>query len=104
MKKTDEQKASENAFERAVRAAKNAIEGKASTLDANEQRQLAGFPEEDRLAVIVFVRWCEGQSWNGGIQKKIVAKAAFIEAFKIAQAIYAPKAEKEPELPRSGAQ
>lgn len=103
MKKTDEQKAAENAFERAVRAAKNALDGKPPTLDANEQRMLAGFPKEDHLAVIVFVRWCEGQSWKDGIKAKLAAKAAFIEAGRIFKAIYAP-AEDQEKAPLSGAQ
>lgn len=102
MKKTDEQKASEDAFERAVRAAKNALAGKAPTLSPSEQYQLASFPEEDRLAVIVFIRWCEGQSWKDGIKAKMAAKCAFIEAGRIFKAIYSK--EEEPKPPLSGAQ
>ena len=82
----------EVAFERAVNAAKRQLEGKAASLDPKEQEMLQTFPEEDRLAVIVFVRWCEGQSWEGGIKTKLAAKAAFIQAARIFKAIYGPKA------------
>lgn len=102
MSKKEEKNAEEVAFERAVNAAKRQLAGKDATLDPNEQRMLAGFPEEDRLAVIVFVRWCEGQSWKGGIKTKLAAKAAFIEAGKIFKAIYAPREEQK--HPLSGAQ
>lgn len=102
MKKTEEQLSAENAFERAVRAAKNALDGKPMTLNPAEQKMLATFPEEDRLSVIIFVRWCEGQSWKDGWKAKNAAKAAFIEAGRIFKAIYS-KAE-EPKPPLSGAQ
>lgn len=100
--------AEQSAFERAVRAAQNGLAGKPLTLDTKEQEMLATFPEQDRLAVIVFVRWCEGQKWEGGIVAKRAGKAAFIQAFRIARAIWGPKDDNDMydgiELPRSGAQ
>lgn len=90
-RKTDEELAEETAFERAVGAAKRLMEGKAASLDLKEQEMLKTFPEDERLGVIVFVRWCEGQSWKGGIQSKIIAKSAFIQAARIFKAIYEPK-------------
>lgn len=89
--KTQEKHAKDTAFERAVNAAKRQLEGKAASLDPQEQEMLKTFPKEDRLAVIVFVRWCEGQAWHHGIKGKLIAKATFIEAFRIAKAIYEPK-------------
>lgn len=79
------------AFERAIRAGKAVLDRKPATLNIAEQAMLETFPADERLAVIVFVRWSEGQKWRGGISNKIAAKAAFISAFRIAQEIYAPK-------------
>ena len=44
MKKTDSELAEENAFERAVRAAKAQLAGKPATLDPKEQEMLKTFP------------------------------------------------------------
>lgn len=100
--KRDSDLAENTAFERAVGAAKRHLEGKAASLDPREQEMLKTFPPEDRVAVIVFARWCEGQSFKGGIRNKLAAKAAFIQAGRIFQAIYAPASEPKP--PISGAQ
>lgn len=82
-----------SAIERAIRAGRAALERKPPTLNIAEQAMLASFPEEDRLAVIVFVRWSEGQKWKGGISNKIAAKAAFIQAARIFREIYAPSTQ-----------
>lgn len=58
------------------------------SLDPKEQAMLETFPPKDRLAVLVFVRWSRGQKWRGGIQSKLIAKLAFIQAFRIARAIF----------------
>lgn len=83
--------AEKSAFERALRAGKLALENKPATLNLAEQAMLETFPEEDRLAVIVFVRWSEGQKWKGGIANKLAAKAAFLQAARIFRAIYGPQ-------------
>lgn len=87
-----------SAIERAIRAGRAALERKPATLSIAEQAMLETYLEKDRLAVIVFVRWSEGQKWKGGISNKIAAKAAFIQAFRIAREIYAPAPEADAQL------
>lgn len=87
----------DTAIARAIRAGKamaNREQHKA-TLNLAEAAMLETFPPEDRLAVIVFVRWSEGQKWKGGVSNKLAAKAAFVQAFRIAKEIYAPAAEEK---------
>lgn len=73
----------EKAFERAVTAAKMK-----RSLDLHEQKILETFPEEERGAVLAFVRWSAGQKWKGGPMVKLACKAAFIQAWRIFQAAY----------------
>jgi hypothetical protein len=83
-------------FERAIRAGQAVLNNRDSTLNPAEQAMLAMIPKEDRLAAIVFVRWCENKKWKGGIQGKLIAKSAFIEAFRLAKEIYAPDKDERP--------
>lgn len=82
--------AEEQALHRAIAAGR----GKA-IITAHEQEMLDQFPEGERVAVLVFVRWCQGQKFQGGAVAKARAKAAFIQAFRIAQAIYGPSEEQQ---------
>lgn len=92
-RQTDE----EVAISRAIRAGQAMVgsEPHKATLNLAEAAMLETFPPEDRLAVIVFVRWSEGQKWKGGVSYKLAAKAAFVQAFRIAREIYAPAAEEK---------
>ncbi len=89
VRQTDE----EVAIQRAIQAGKMK-----RSLNPAEQAMLETFPEHERVAVLVFVRWCEGQKWNGGPQAKLAAKSAFIQAFRIAEALYKPLEEKKSPL------
>lgn len=80
----------QRAFERAVSAARMK-----KSFDLREQQMLDTFPEEDRGAVLAFVRWCAGQKWKGGPMVKMAAKAAFIQGFRIAEAAYGPTEEQK---------
>lgn len=89
MRQSDE----EIAFRRAVTAGKAA-----QSLLLHEQAMLETFPVEQRGAVMAFVRWSQGQKFEGGLKVKLAAKMAFIQAFQIAEAVYevgsfAPKKE-----------
>lgn len=80
--------AEQKAFHRAVAAARMK-----RAIDLREQDMLESFPENERGAVLAFVRWCEGQKFKAGIRMKLAAKAAFIQGFKVAEAAYAPMEE-----------
>lgn len=56
----------------------------------DEQKMLATFPEEERPAVLAFVRWSAGKDFVAGIKAKLAAKGAFIAAFAIARELYLP--------------
>lgn len=98
---------SQVSMDRAINAARAMLKGK-EVLTKQEAVQLQGVPKEDRLACLVFVRWCQGRKFEGGINAKLRAKATFFEAARIFKAIYEPEVEqpdpKQLELPRSGAQ
>lgn len=78
-RQTDE----EVAFRRAVTAGKMKM-----SLLVHEQEMLESFPPEQRAGVMAFVRWCEGQKFDGGMRAKLIAKAAFVQGFQIAEAVH----------------
>lgn len=78
------------AFHRAVLAAKAK-----KSLDLREQAMLETFPEDQRGAVLAFVRWSAGQKWRGGPMVKLAAKASFVQAWLIFQAAYLEPTEEQ---------
>lgn len=80
-------------IERAIRAAKLMLQGQAMLTEL-ERYHIEQLPEEHRLAGLVFLRWSQGRKFKGGINDKMIAKLSFMEAFKIAQGIFAPEGDK----------
>lgn len=90
LEKAQERQSDEQvAFRRAVTAGKLG-----HSLDLREQEMLETFPIEQRKGVLAFVRWSQGRKFNGGPMVKMAAKAAFVQAWAICEAVYGVGAAK----------
>lgn len=78
-----------------------AAKRKFGLISAREKAILKDYPEEQHPAILAFMAFSQGKKWSGGIQAKMAAKGAFIEAFKIAALLYLPEAIAEVEKKNS---